>query len=337
MSTYKKLNDMQIDVSQYEEEQLTELEQKRWEKRVNTKLHKQKKSRSKKWIVGTVAASVLAIGLSIPFGGVSLAKVPFVGGLIEQFIDQNNPPNYSTYKTAIGETSENKYGKMTLNEVLVDTDSLLISSTFEPAQGISFNYQTHLFPTVLVNGQNLTVIRGTQSIEVNDDMYTIYGDIKLSELPTEGPLQIKLTYDTISKSFKDDVVIEDPWVFDIKASTDQMMKDTKTVQLDKTITLHNGEKVKLNKIVSSPVSTVLYYNLTRGSENTHFKLVSATGEELEARVTYAHDSGEPSYSRFDPVDLENGKFSLVPINSDNAVTDREVVDYKEVGPSVPIK
>ncbi|MGG3504008.1 DUF4179 domain-containing protein [Paenibacillus sp. FSL W8-0187] len=325
MSIYKKLNDMQLDVSKYEEEQLTELEQKRWEKRVKTKLHKRKKSKSKKWIVGTVAASVLAIGLSVPFGGVSLAKVPFVGGLIEHFIDNNNSLDYSTYKTAIGETAENKYGKMTLNEVLVDTDSLLISSTFEPAKDVSFNYQTHLFPTVLVNGQNLTVTRGTQSIEVNDDMYTIYGDIKFSELPTEGPLQIKITYDTINKN-KTEKAIEDPWVFDIKASTDQIMKDTKTVQLDKTITLYNGEKVKLNKVITSPVSTVLYYDLTKESENTHFKLVSASGKEFGARVSYAHNIGETSYGRFDPIDLEKEKYLLVPINS----------NHEEVGPHVPI-
>ncbi|WP_106769191.1 DUF4179 domain-containing protein [Paenibacillus faecalis] len=326
MSIYKKLNDMQIDVSQYEEAQLTELEQKRWENRVKTKLRKLKKRKSKKWITGTVAASVLAIGLTVPFGGVSLAKVPFVGGLIEQFIDQNKPLDYSTYKTAIGETAENKYGKITLNEVLVDADRLLISSTFEPAKGVSFNYRTHLFPKVLINGQDLTVTRGTQSIKVDDDTYTIYGDIKFSELPTEGPLHMKISYDTLSKTGQGDVAMEDPWVFDIKTSTDQIMKDTKTVQIDKTITLHNGEKVKLNKIVSSPVSTVLYYDLAEGAENTHVKLVTASGEELGASVSYARDHGETSYGRFDPIDLENGKYSLVPINSDR----------EEVGPPIPI-
>ena len=59
--------------------------------------------------------------------------------------------------------------------------------------------------------------------------------------------------------------------------------------------------MKLNKIVSSPVSTVLYYDLTEGSKNTRFKLVSASGEEWMARVSYAHDPGEPSYRRFDPL------------------------------------
>lgn len=294
-----------------------------------------KQNKSKKWLVGAVAASVLAVGITVSSGGVSYAKEPFAAGTVEQFIDQNKPLDYSAYKTVIGKTVENKYGKMTLNEVLVDADRLLISSTFEPAKGVSFDHRTHLYPKVLINGQDLTVTRGTQSIEVNDDMYTIYGDIKFSELPTEGPLQIKISYDTISKSFKDNVAIEDPWVFDIKASTDQIMKDTKTVQLDKTIILHNGEKVKLNKMVTSPVSTVLYYDLTQGSENTHFKLVSASGEELEASVTYAHDRGETSYSRFDPIDLEKGKYSLVPI-SHEINSNQDVNNHKEIGSPVPI-
>ncbi|WP_410513096.1 DUF4179 domain-containing protein [Paenibacillus sp. BR2-3] len=146
----------------------------------------------KKWIV-LAAAIVLALGITIPLGKVSLAEMPFVAGLIERFINGEKPLDYSVYKTAIGETAENAYGKLTLNEVLVDTDRLLISSTFEPAKGVPFDYQTFLSPHVLVNGENLAETVGAQSIKVKDKMYTIYGDIKLSHLSNDGPLQIKIT------------------------------------------------------------------------------------------------------------------------------------------------
>ena len=78
MSIYKELNDFQLDVSKYENEPLTEIEQKQWERRVLKKLRIRKKSHSKKW-VGLTAAFVLVIGVIIPFGGVSFREYAIYG------------------------------------------------------------------------------------------------------------------------------------------------------------------------------------------------------------------------------------------------------------------
>jgi hypothetical protein len=326
MLIYKELNDLQLDVSKYEEMPLTEMEQKKWEKRVLKKLHNHKKNDSKKWI-GLAAAFVLAIGITIPLGKVSLAEMPFVAGLIERFISVEKTLDYTAYKTAIGETAENAYGKLTLNEVLVDADRLLISSTFEPAKGVPFDYQTYLQPHVLVNGEDLQKIRGAQSIKVNDNMYTIYGDIKLSHLPKDGPLQIKISYDTMISKRKL-IAIEEPWVFDVMVLTSQIERDTKTFNIGKTITLNNGEKVTLNKVIASPVSTLIYFDLTQASESTRFKLVSASGKEaLLGEGYFASDIGETSYVRYTPIDLVKETYSIVPINEHG----------EEIGPKVQIQ
>ena len=252
--------------------------------------------------------------------------MPFMAGLIEQFYNGDNPVDYSAYKTAIGETAENAYGKLTLNEVLVDADSLLISSTFEPAKGVRFDYKTFLSPHVLVNGEDLQKSGGAQSIKVNDNMYTIYGDIQLSRLPDDGPLQIKITYDTISKRKR--IAIEEPWVFDVTVSASQLEKDTKTFNLDKTITLSNGEKVTLDKVIVTPVSTLIYYDATEASESTVFKLVSANGKEVPLREGYvSSDMGAMSYGRYPSIDLEKEAYSLVPINS----------MHEEIGPEIQIQ
>ncbi|QWU16473.1 hypothetical protein SAMN04487895_10786 [Paenibacillus sophorae] len=325
MSMYTELNDLQLDVSEYEEMPLTEIERKKWEKRVLIKLHQRKHNYSKKWI-GLAAALLLAIGVTIPLGKVSLAQMPFVTGLIEHFINGDKPANYSAYKTAIGEPAVNAYGKLTLNEVLVDADRLLISSTFEPAKGVSFDYQTFLSPHVLVNGEDLQKSGGAQSIKVNDGMYTIYGDIKMSHLPNDGPLQIKITYDTISKRKR--IAIEEPWVFNITVSTSQLEKDTKTFTLGKTITLNNGEKVTLKKVIVTPVSTLIYYDATEASESTRFKLISSGGKEVPFSEGYgSSDIGDTSYTRYAPIDLEKETYSLIPVDEND----------EEIGPEVQIQ
>lgn len=312
MSIYKQLNDMQLDLSKYEEETLTELEQKKWEKRVIKKIQGRKKS-TKKWVAAS-ASFVLAIGLMIPYGQVTLAET-IMTGIIEQFIHSKKP--LDSYKTAIGETAENTQGKMTLNEVLIDADSLLISSTFDPAKGLSFSNLSALFPRVLVNGQDIVVTRGNQTVATGDGKYTIYGEIKFTELPSEGPLQIKITYDEIHQPFnKKSIVIDEPWVFDVTVSTDQINKDTQIIQLDKTITLINGKEIKLNNLTVSPVSTVLSYNLTEGTERTYFKLVSSSGDEVNSRVRFAYEVKETAYNRYEPIDLQKEKYSLIPVNGD---------------------
>ncbi len=58
-----------------------------------------------------------------------------------------------------------------------------LSSTFEPAEGVNFDYQKHPMPKVLLNGQNLTSTTGGQSIELNDSMFTISNEVQLTEIP----------------------------------------------------------------------------------------------------------------------------------------------------------
>ena len=254
MSIYKELNDIQLDITEFEETPLTKIEEKQWEKRVKNKLRKNKKT--KKWF-GVAAACMLIVSITVPLGQTSLANMPFIAGLIEKYIDKQQPLDYSPYKTAIGKTAENKYGKLTLNEVLVDDNKLFISSTFEPAKGVKFDYQTYLIPQVRINGRDFSNTKDAQSIEVNDSMFTIYGGIELSEMPQTDELQIEITYDTFNR----DTVIEQPWIFAIEVSQAQLMKEKQTFDLNETIALYDGNKVTVNKVVSTPISTTIYYDV----------------------------------------------------------------------------
>ncbi|WP_410513097.1 hypothetical protein PaeBR_01065 [Paenibacillus sp. BR2-3] len=119
--------------------------------------------------------------------------------------------------------------------------------------------------------------------------------------------------------------MEEPWVFDVTVPTSQMAIDTKTFTIDKAITLNNGEKVTLEKVIASPVSTLIYFDLTQASESTRFKLVTASGEKVPLREGYgSRDIGETSYGRYTPLDLEKETYLLVPINEDG----------EEIGPQV---
>ncbi|PGM95794.1 DUF4179 domain-containing protein [Bacillus cereus] len=323
MSIYKELNDIQLDITEFEEVTLTKLEEKQWEKRVKNKLRKNKQS--KKWF-GVAAVCMLIVSITVPLGQSSLANTPFIAGLIEKYIDQQHPLDYSPYKTAIGKTAKNKYGKLTLNEVLVDENKLLISSTFEPAKGVKFDYQTFLIPQVRINGHDFSNTKDAQSIEVNDSMFTIYGAVELSEMPQTDALQIEIIYDTFNR----DTVIERPWIFDIEVSQSQLMKEKQTFELNETIALYDGNKVTVKKVVSTPISTTIYYDVTQSeNEDIYFKIESESGEAYTFKEAFvSNKDGGISISRFDGINVAVGKYSLVLYSGE---------EKKVIGPSIQIQ
>ncbi len=309
MSIYKELNEVRLDVEQYEAERLSTIEKKRWEKRVLKKIKKQKPSGKKKLLAAT-AAIILAAWISMSTGLVSVAKMPFVSGKIEEYIGHSiidDELNVDTsLKTTVGETAQNKYGTMTLNEVLIDGGRLLISATFEPSEGVHFDYQMHPLPTVLINGHNLTTTTGGQSIERNDSMFSIYNEVELKGLPTEDNLQVRIAYDHLDA----DMPIENPWIFDINVPTEQLAAMSETIDFNQALPIGHGQVIHLQKMIVTPISTVVYYHWPEETDHIAFKIVSESGDEIHPY--FAAITGEDSYNRFKAIDLQSEKYYLVP-------------------------
>ncbi|REK74280.1 DUF4179 domain-containing protein [Paenibacillus paeoniae] len=331
MSIFEKWNEMNLDISQYETEPLSDLEQKRWVNRVKNKLGRHRMMTARRW-VGFAAVLILAMGVTLSYGKLTLAKIPATAGQIERFIHSETPPDYSAYKTVFGESAENAYGKLTLNEVLVDSDRLLISSTFEPAKGIDFSYQTQLMPSVLVDGEDIQLTRGSQSIKVVEGMYTVYGDISVRELPRNGqPLQLTIAYDRISGKGEYEITgkpIEQPWIFHVEVSSSELNAAMKTIDMNETISLPQGQTVTIERAILTPISTLIYFDAAGASDSLRWKLVSDSGQEiLESKGYVSEEPGERSYIRFGPIDSSQGSYRIVPIGFN---------DREELGSGVQI-
>ncbi|MET3726930.1 hypothetical protein ABID52_000511 [Fictibacillus halophilus] len=305
MTIYRELNEMDIDLKQYEEQDLSHFEKKQWEKRVLKKVKKQKPSQVKKYM-GVAAAMLVATGLSLSTGIVSIANMPFVGETIEKYLNQNENLDFSSYKTAIGQTAENEKGKLTLNEVMIDGGRLLISSTYEPADGIDFHHKMHPMPKVKMNGKDLTSSTGGQSIELNNSMFTVYNEVQLKEIPIGEKVRFHIEYDRLDLEMK----MNQPWVFDIEVPTEKLAAASKTITLDQKIKLENGRFIKLEKMIVTPISTVLYYDWPGEENHIAFKIVSGSGTEILPDTVSV--TPEESYNRFSAIDMDSEKYYVVP-------------------------
>lgn len=302
MLIYKDLNEINMDLEQYEEQSLTNYQKKKWEKRILKKMKKQKPTHN----LAFTAAVILTIGISISTGMVSLANMPFVGGMIEKYIGSNEQVDYATYKTTIGTTAENEYGKLTLNEVLIDGGRLIIGSTFEPAEGIYFDYKMHPVPKVLINGHNLTSVTGGQSVKLDDSMYTIYNDVEITDIPIGETIRFHIEYDHLDLKMP----IGNPWVFDIDVPTEQLAATSETIQFNQEIQLGNGQSIRLEKMIVTPISTILYYDWPEQANHIAFKIVSKFGAEILPSSSAI--TPEKSYNRYVSIDLQSEKYYLVP-------------------------
>ncbi len=88
MSIYKDLNDMNIDLEQYEEQNLTNFEKKKWEKRILKKISKEKPSHVKKYLGVTAAVAmifslIIVTGLISPTMAATMKEVPLLSSVFK--------------------------------------------------------------------------------------------------------------------------------------------------------------------------------------------------------------------------------------------------------------
>lgn len=193
---------------------------------------------------------------------------------------------------------------------MMDNQQLLLSATFEPADGVAFDYQTHIQPTVKINGQDVTDMTGGESIELNTSMFTIYNDIELNQAITTEELSIQISYDALNF----EKTIKQPWSFYVKVSQKALLAKVTEFEMNQDITLRNGEEITLQKVVATPISTTVYYDLSQSeSENIQFDIETAEGAVVAYR-TQGFNSNEPedtSFIRFEGLAFRDTDYFLV--------------------------
>lgn len=330
MSIYDELNDVKLDLAEYEEEPLTEIERSRWMKRIGKKLEHSAKTGTigaRKWkmrgIVAAAVALVLIIGATLPAGQQALAKLPFVANLLEGFAGYGQDVDYSAYKTQVGETTENEFGRLTLNEIIVDTDRLLITSTLEPSSKLKIAEDNVLWMNAKITINGRSDLQGNGGSGSGSDgengVYTTYQNIALDEIPDSDKLHLKIEYNQMSWWHPENMpgVPSEPWTFEVETSRAALLAQTQTIEVNRTVDLINGERIVIEKVVSGPISNLVYYNRTLQPDEGSklwmygFRLVSDSGEDVQA-IEGAWTAEGTGYSRFMNVDLSKGNYSLVP-------------------------
>lgn len=293
---YDMLNDTTIDINELSRENFNDLEKKTFIKTFKKSINKNTNKKRKIALIASFASfMILGVGLSSE----ALADIQLKMFDIGYHLSTNK--NLDDYKTLINSSITENGVTVQLNEVIVDNNEVIVSSTIKSdfklgEGGIS------TFGYLYVNGKMISGAGG--SGRAVDD-YT-FEDVAIyqldEELPT-GTLNIKLKHKYVYKGSKK---IKGPWNFEFTANGEQLSIDTIENDVNYDFTLDNGQKITLNKYTSNDIGQKIYYSVENKTEPYELQLRGL--DDLGNEVTF--------YGSYE--NNENGLLKPYPQISDKA-------------------
>lgn len=319
MSIYKDFNEIEMDLTEFEEQPITKSMRKKIERRTIKKLPKKRR------FMGSmlVAAAVLAVSL-VALNHQTIANIPFVAGLLEDW-NHPNEVDWTPYKNTIGQTMSTNFGDLTVNEIIVDYDKVLISATLQLADDSTFSYRHQLKPTIAINGQTVVEVRGgAQSIEKNSNMYLIYNEIQLNGPIQDELVSIHLTYDRMSTPSGEPpfgVSIAEPWTFDVTATQLTVQQQTIFKDLKRHVALPNEQSIIIDRIITTPISTTVYFSNYALDRDSRIALVDETGNVHGWQMQSVEDDGT-GYMTFTGVNFVDQPLYIQLYDYEDPISDR---------------
>lgn len=307
---YQMLNEVDVDTMEYDIPELTRFEKKRMKKRIKKKIQKRTtKSRSKLWAISAAALIILSLGIGMQ--PTALAKMPILGPLLEQYLGTDDGQTLESYKTILGQSIENEQGTITLNEVIIDEGRLLINSTFETRSDNVKLENVNPFPAIFINGEEVSGNGGGDVQQLGDSTYSLFSSMDVQALDLGKPLDIKIIYEGMVPSMWD----KEEWTFEFTASGETLLAVSKTIPINQQFSLKNGQRVVVEELYLTPVSSTLKYRLYSNNDlDYEFDVRLLVEDEMgkiyepQEELTLTRDA----YFRFEVLEEDISKLKVTP-------------------------
>lgn len=324
---YQMLNEVDIDLTEYDIAELTSFEKKRMKKRMKKKRHKPATQRRSK-LAAILAAALMIVSLGIGMQPTVLAKMPILGPLLEQYLGMDDSQTLENYKTILGRSVENEQGRITLNEIIIDEGRLLINSTFEAHSDKTSLEQVNPFPIVSINGMEIPASGGGDVQQLGDSTYTLFSSLDIQEVDISKSLDIELVYKELGRVDASD----GEWIFEFTASGEALLAVSKTIPINQQFSLRNGQRIEVEELILSPASSTLKYHIYSNNDlDYEFDVLLLVEDELGKVYEPQEEltSAEDAYFRFEvlPEDVSTLKITPLIISGREG---EEKTDYREV-------
>lgn len=254
---YDLLNEVEVDLDEYEVEEFTKLEEKRILNRFFKRTTKKVNDYKKYMVAASVAiVSFGAIGTlpTLATMNPTLYKIANLLGLEKDLADYSTVINQPITKEGITiGLGEVVYDKQ--NHKLVVTTYISMPEIIEVQEGEGL-YSPH--ERVFVNGKELNTASRIENVQI--DEYTVANVIRY-DMKEEftGKLDIKIGIPQVFIAGKE---YRNQWNFEFTVDGEKLAKDTQVVNLGEQIKLPDGDELTLVKYTDNPFGQSIYYKTT---------------------------------------------------------------------------
>lgn len=252
---YKQLNDIDIDVSKFEEIEVTEFEKAQYKKDLKNKVSK---SKSKIW-VKYAAAVCLSLGIgTASIVGLSYTTfaqdIPIINSIIKIFSDKEKTlADAEEFVEPLNMVVESNGTTITINESLFDSNKFTVGYTIETAKDLGDDIQ--LKGEFTLKGHDYSLHQGDfhRLEKVGENQYV---GLSIATLPINTSLQEANFEFNIAKISSEDQkeTIDGNWNFNLHAKATE-----NTAHNVHGVSLKDDLSIQINQITYTPFSFTINY------------------------------------------------------------------------------
>lgn len=248
----------------------------------------QKKYSKKKVLRGNrvrVLVGVLLLG-SI---SVYAANTPIVKNILKIF-SAKTYENYDRYASDLNIAKQSKGIKITIDKVVYDKVSLVIMYTLEPQEPMLYRTSIRR-PEFKINGKALGIgYSETGEIAENGKAYTGLITYSLEDIPNiPEQFVLELNIDSVETSVTNEIK-RGKWQFEIPLSSQDLSNEIKEIECNIKLNT-DGKNVTINKIIITPINTVIQ-GIATEEYNNSFIVLDDKGRVIEAKGgSYGSEDG----------------------------------------------
>jgi Family of unknown function (DUF5643) len=291
---YDMLNDSNIDLDELSKEGFNDIEKKKIKSSFKKSLNRNidKKNNKKRAVIAVALAGILFVGfIGTDVGATVIDTIKMASYDIASFLGIKK--DLAPYKTVINETLSNYELSIQLNEVILDGEELLVSSTVK-VDDPNLNIESlNVLGNIYINGTAVSTSAGgvgSAGEVIDGSTFSNLIGYSLEERYFDGDLDVKIVYEYVSINGQHKKT--EPIVFEFTTNVEELSKNTKEIELDNTFTLENGYELKLNKYTSNELSTKIYYSIDRKNKEEVPYYIELKGEDNEGNeITFGIKSG----------------------------------------------
>lgn len=281
MSIFKELNDVKLDVSEFEEIQISDIGQKRIIKKVHKKINSKKlmKQKKKRYFIVAAASFLVASTITLNAAFPTFAeKLPYIGNIFDLFVNDERYifEEFDKHSTDIGVTKENNGVSITVTNAVYDKENITIAYSIKSEQDLGL--RPALFGEMVVEefGDRYKYSGYSDNYiveKINDREYAVLYIYELLKGSKPDAIQVTWQGDRVRNLNNVYQFVSGFWSFEFTLDA----LERKTIKLDSNDvrTVDAGVEVEAIIMTETPIATTIYL-----SEKVDERLVAQEDEEM---------------------------------------------------------